>query len=149
MNPPPRKRTFSFWYKEPQIDNLKALSSRVTPIKHNKFLTTYGNILDLIKEKVNFGALTALAQYYDIPLQCFTFPDFQITPTLEDFKRILGRPIKDHNPFPRMEEDFTITRLASVLGLDANEVVANWEPKGVIKGFTRKYLEGHAWKFAK
>lgn len=42
-----------------------------------------------------------------------------------------------------------MTKLPSVFGLDANEVVANWVPKGVIKGFTRKYLEGHAWKFAK
>lgn len=43
-----------------------------------------------------------------------------------------------------MEEDLTMSKLASVLGLNANELVANYIPKGVIKGFTRKYLEDHA-----
>lgn len=43
-----------------------------------------------------------------------------------------------------MEEDFTMSKLALVLGLDANELVANWAPKGVVKGFTRKYLEDRA-----
>lgn len=42
-----------------------------------------------------------------------------------------------------------MTKLALVLGLNANEVVANWTPEGVVKGFTRKYLEDHAWKFVK
>lgn len=89
MNPPPMKITFSFRYKEPKIDSLKALSSRVTPIKNNKFRAAYGNILDLLTEKVDFRALTTLVQYYDIPLRYFTFPDFQIAPTLVVFERIL------------------------------------------------------------
>lgn len=116
----------------------------MTPIKHNKFHATYGNILDLLIEKMDPGDFTTLPQYYDLPLRCFTFPDFQIAPTLEEFERIFDRPIKDHNPFLKMEEDFTMSKLASLLGLNVSEVVTNSEPKGVVKGFTRKYLEGHA-----
>lgn len=126
---PPRKSIFSFWYKKPQIDSLKALSSRVTPIKHNKFHATYGNIMDLVTEKVDFGALTTLAQHYDISLWCFTFPDFQIAHILEEFGRILDQPITDHNPFPKLEEDIIMSNLALVLGLDVNEAVANCEGK--------------------
>lgn len=76
MNPPPRKSTSTFRYKELETDTLKVLSSRITSLKDSKFRTTYGNILDLVTEKVDFGALTTLAQYYDIPLRCFTFPNF-------------------------------------------------------------------------
>lgn len=40
-------------------------------------------------------------------------------------------------------------KLASVLGIVVGELAASWAPKGVDKGFARKFLEGHAWKFAK
>lgn len=48
-----------------------------------------------------------------------------------------------------MKEGFTMSKLASVVGLNTNELVANWAPKGVVKGFTRKFLECHAWRFVK
>lgn len=68
MNPPPSKNTYSFRYKEPQSDSLKTLSSRGMSINNNNFCTTYGSILDFLIEKIDFEALTTLAQYYDIPL---------------------------------------------------------------------------------
>ncbi|XP_050895230.1 uncharacterized protein LOC127101830 [Lathyrus oleraceus] len=148
MNPILRKSIFTFRYKEPRMDSSKALSSKLAPVKY-KCYATYGNILDLVNENMDYGALTTLAKCYDIPLHCFTFLDFQIAPTFEEFERILNRPIKDHNPFPKIEEDFNMPKLAAVLGIDVNELVSSWSPKGVDKGFTRKFLEGHAWKFAK
>lgn len=148
MNPT-IKIIFSFKYKEPQINSLKALSSKVTPLKRNTFQDANGNILELLTEKVDMGAITTLAQYYDIPLHSFTFSDFQLAPTLKEFERILDRTIKDHNPFPKLEEDVTMAKVASVLCLDVNEVIANWASKGAFKGFTRKFLEDHAWKFIK
>lgn len=148
MNPLLRKNTFTFRYKEPRLDSLKALSSKLAHIKY-KCYVTYGKILDLVNENVDYGALTTLAQYYDIPLRCFTFSDFQIAPTLEEFERILNRSIKDHNSFPKIEEDFTMPKLVVVLGIDVGELEASWAPKGDDKGFTRKFLEGRAWKFSK
>ncbi|RDX73686.1 hypothetical protein CR513_46676, partial [Mucuna pruriens] len=38
-------------------------------------------------------ALSALTQYYDPPLRCFTFRDFQLAPTLEEYERIIGMPL--------------------------------------------------------
>lgn len=149
MNPPLRKNTFSFRYKEPQIVSLKILSSRVTSVKDKRFRATYGNILDLLNEKVNYGALTILAQYYDIPLRCFTFPNFQLSPTLEEIERLLNRLIKEYNPFSKLEEGFTLLVLSSVLGINVNELMANWGPKGTVKGITKKFLEDHAWKMIK
>ncbi|CAL5211873.1 unnamed protein product [Lathyrus oleraceus] len=125
MNPPPTKSTFSFRYKDSQKYTLKVLSSRITSIKDNKFQVTYGNIMDLLTEKVDFGALTNLAQYYDIPLRCLTFPNFQLSPTLEEIESLLNRSIKDFNPFPKLEEGFTLSELSLVLGINANELVTN------------------------
>lgn len=148
MNSLLRKSTFSFRYKEPRLDSLKALSSKIAPVKY-KCYAAYGNILDLVNESVDYIALTTLAQHYDIPMRCFTFPDFQIAPTLEEFERLLNRSIKDHNPFPKIEEEFAMPKLASVLGVEVGELAASWAPKGTDKGFARKFLEGHAWRFSK
>lgn len=148
MNPLLRKNTFTFRYKEPRLDSLKALSSKLAPVKC-KCYVNYGNILDLVNKNVDYRALTTLAHYYDISLCCFTFPYFQIVPTLEEFEIILNRSIKDHNLFPKIEEDFTMPKLAAVLGIDVGELAASWALKGADKGFTRKFLEGHTWKFFK
>lgn len=60
---------------------------------------------------------------------------------MEEFERILDQPIKDHDPFPKLEEDVTKPKIASDLGLDVNEVVSYWALRGVFKGFRRKFLE--------
>lgn len=75
MNSLLRKSTFSFRYKEPRLDSLKALSSKIAPVKY-KCYAAYGNILDFVNKSVDYMTLTTLAQYYDIPLHFFTFPDF-------------------------------------------------------------------------
>ncbi|RDX83083.1 hypothetical protein CR513_36048, partial [Mucuna pruriens] len=46
--------------------------------------------------------LSALTQFYDPPLKCFTFKDFQLTPMLEEYERLLGMPQAKSLPyFPR------------------------------------------------
>lgn len=128
---------------------MKFLCSRVTSLKDNKFRATFGNIVDLLTEKVDYGGITTLAQYYDVSLRCFTFPDFQISLTLEDIERLLNRQIKEYNPFSKLEEGFCLSELSTVLGINANELVVNWGPKGTVKGITQKFLENHPWKMIK
>ncbi|RDX74724.1 hypothetical protein CR513_45487, partial [Mucuna pruriens] len=53
----------------------------------------YGNCLSLLEVEVQPNALTTLAQYYDPPLRCFTFIDFQLVPTLEEYERIINMPL--------------------------------------------------------
>ena len=141
MDPSARKITFTFRYKSPDVDTLKVLYSRVTFLKDNKFRATFGNIIDLVIEKVDYGEITTLAQYYDVPLRCFTFPDFQIFPTLEDIEILLNRLIKEYNPFPKLKEGLCLSELSSVLGINANELVANSGSKGVVKGLTQNSLK--------
>ncbi|RDY06558.1 hypothetical protein CR513_09435, partial [Mucuna pruriens] len=54
----------------------------------------YGKILGLLQIDVQSDALAILVQFYDAPLKCFTFKDFQLTPTLEEYKCILRMPIE-------------------------------------------------------
>ncbi|RDX63945.1 hypothetical protein CR513_57557, partial [Mucuna pruriens] len=43
--------------------------------------------------------ILALTQYYDPPLRCFTFRDFQLAPTLEEYERLLGIPLGKSPPY--------------------------------------------------
>ena len=43
--------------------------------------------------EVSIEAIASLAQYFDQSLRCFTFRDFQLVPTIEDFEGILGCPL--------------------------------------------------------
>ncbi|CAL5189076.1 unnamed protein product [Lathyrus oleraceus] len=90
MDTSARKNTFTFRFKSPYISSMKVLGSKVTTLKDNKFRANFGNIIDLLTKKVDYGVITIMSQYYDVPLRCFTFPDFQISPTLEDLERLLN-----------------------------------------------------------
>jgi len=44
--------------------------------------------------EVSTEAIASLTQFYDQHLRCFfTFWDFQLTPTMEEFEEILGCPL--------------------------------------------------------
>ena len=49
--------------------------------------------------EVSTKAIASLTQYYDQPLRCFTFEDFQLVPTIEEFKEILGCPLEGRKPY--------------------------------------------------
>ena len=44
-------------------------------------------------------AIASLTQHYDQPLRCFTFVDFQLVPTVEEFYEILGCPLEGRKPY--------------------------------------------------
>ena len=49
--------------------------------------------------EVSIGDIASLTQYYDQSLRCFTFGDFQLAPTIEEFEGILGCPIGGRKPY--------------------------------------------------
>ena len=49
--------------------------------------------------EVSVEAIASLTQYYDQSLRCFTFGDFQLAPTIEEFKGILGCLIGGRKPY--------------------------------------------------
>ncbi|PNX96378.1 ribulose bisphosphate carboxylase small chain 3A [Trifolium pratense] len=94
-------------------------------------------------------AIITLGQFYDPPLRCFTFQDFQLAPTLEEFAKILGCDLKDCGPYLGLGENPTMEDIAKSLYLPCKEV-SSWletrkdDKKNDIKGFSRSVLETKA-----
>jgi len=63
------------------------------------FRKAYGKILDLTIVEISTEVVVSLTQYYDQPLRCFTFGDFQLVPTVEEFEEILGCPLGGRKPY--------------------------------------------------
>ncbi|RDX71025.1 hypothetical protein CR513_49669, partial [Mucuna pruriens] len=59
----------------------------------------HDNLLSLLEIDVQTDALSALSQYYDPPLRCFTFRDFQLAPTLEKRERIIRLSLARSPPY--------------------------------------------------
>ncbi|GAU44249.1 hypothetical protein TSUD_399950 [Trifolium subterraneum] len=90
------------------------------------------------------GALITLAQFYDPPLRCFTFQDFQLAPTLEEFEKITGCNLKNQSPYLGLVENLTLEAIAKALHLEAREVVACLETQMDFQGFSRQVMEDKA-----
>ncbi|XP_050876877.1 uncharacterized protein LOC127080605 [Lathyrus oleraceus] len=75
------------------------------------------------------------------PLRYFTFSDFQLAPTLEELERIVGRNLRDHDPFPKFDEGITAKRITSVLGMEVQLIISNWDKKGAFNGFSRCFVD--------
>ena len=81
------------------------------------FEKKYGAIMPLMKLKMKEGIISMVVQFYDPLHQCFTFPDYQLVPILEEYSHLLGLPITDRVLFtgldgePKSHEISTITHL--------------------------------------
>ncbi|XP_058733284.1 uncharacterized protein LOC131604885 [Vicia villosa] len=141
---PERRNTFPLKFKAPKVDSLQELSTSLTTFKVMRFNVSYGRILPLFDVDVDMAALTALVQYYDPPLRCLTFQDFQLAQTIEEYERILNHYVKDHDPFVKLGEKIDPKEIAEALYLEEDEVTPYLKPRGEVKGFTRKFLENKA-----
>ena len=61
----------------------KKLGQLMGQLQWQAFRKAYGKIWDLAMVEVSTEAIASLAQYYDQPLRCFTFGDFQQSPMVE------------------------------------------------------------------
>lgn len=57
--------------------------------------------------------------------------------------------LRDHNPFPMLDEYVTPKKITLGLIIDVQDVLANWDMNGTFKGFIMKFPEGLALKFEK
>ena len=95
MNPI-RRNTIrvSFVKAHPQ---LQELASRVPG--DSPFTKKYGRLLSLATSNFQEEMMCVLFQFFDPMHHCFTFPDYQLVPTLEEFSQLLGVPVLDKIPF--------------------------------------------------
>lgn len=86
---PGKRKTFQIKAKVPCVKGFIAFRDGLTNIRRDAFTLKYGKIIHLLSVPVQKDAITALAQFYDPPVRSFLFRDFQLSPTLEEFGRIL------------------------------------------------------------
>ena len=68
-------------------------------VQRQAFSKVYGKIWDLAMIELSVEAITSITQYYEQSLRCFSFGDFQLAPTIEEFEEILGCPIEGRKPY--------------------------------------------------
>ncbi|XP_050890667.1 uncharacterized protein LOC127096091 [Lathyrus oleraceus] len=131
-----RKRNiYSFKFKDPDLRSLHDLVSQMHPVYKINFGKNYGNLLSILNQRVDYTTLITLAQFYDLPLRCFTFQDFQLAPTLEEFERLVRIPMKNKPLFEGIDESLPLEIIASTLHMNEKEAKANLETKGFSLSF--------------
>ena len=73
-------------------------------------------------EEVSTEAIASLAQYYDHPLRCFTFGDFQLSPMVEEFEEILGCPLGGRKPYLFSGFYPSLARISKIFQILAKEL---------------------------
>ncbi|XP_050909044.1 uncharacterized protein LOC127122804 [Lathyrus oleraceus] len=143
-----RKNIHTYKFVEPQLAVLRGLGARLDLGLKDDFKASYGNLLGILNTKVNITVVHTLVRFYDPPLRCFPFQDYQLAPTLEDYSHILGIRIKNQVPYVRTKELPKYQDLVEALHIGKKEVEVNLKPKGGIHGFTSKFLVDKAIAFS-
>ncbi|XP_050875212.1 uncharacterized protein LOC127078832 [Lathyrus oleraceus] len=147
MNPE-RKNIHNYKFVEPQLAVLRGLGAHLDMGLKDDLKASYGNLLGILNTKVNITTMHTLVQFYDPPLRCFTFQDYQLAPMLEEYSHILGIRIKNQVPYVRTKELPKYQDLAEALHIGKKEVELNLKPKGGIHGSTPKFLVDKAIAFS-
>ncbi|XP_050896075.1 uncharacterized protein LOC127102784 [Lathyrus oleraceus] len=144
-----KRNIYSFKFKDPDLKSLRDLVSQMHQVYRINFGKNYGNLLNILNQRVDYTTLITLAQFYVLPLRCFTFQDFQLAPTLEEFERLVRIPMKNKPLFEGIDDSFPLEVIASALHMGEKEAEANLKTKGNTKGFPLSFLSERAhtlWK---
>ena len=93
-----------------------------------------------MKLKMKEGILSTLVQFYNLMYHCFTFPDYQLMPTLEEYSYLLDLPVTDCAPFTGLEGEPKPHEIAALIHLGKSEVEAHMATKGGIRGLPAQFL---------
>ena len=89
-------------------------------------------------------AIASLTQYYDQPLRCFTFGDFQLVPTVEEFEEILVCLLGGRKPHLFSVFYPSMARVAKVIKISVQELDYVKQNRNGAVEITRKHLEEQA-----
>ncbi|KAI5443423.1 hypothetical protein KIW84_012169 [Lathyrus oleraceus] len=142
-----KRHTKKYSFRQPDLKELRNLTSYV--LDPLGFKARYGKLLPLLTTQVDEGLMSTLAQFYDPLYHCFTFPDFQLLPTLEEYAHLVGIPILDQLPFSGLESIPTSREVADLLHIDESLVKAHMTTKGGIQGLPSEFLIAQATVYGK
>ncbi|KAH1228670.1 hypothetical protein GmHk_10G028631 [Glycine max] len=132
------KRFYQVKVKGLDTTSIKELGQLMEPLQMQAFRKTYGKILELTIAEVSIEAIASLTQYYDQPLRCFTFGDFQLVPTIEEFEEILGCPLGGRKPYLFSGCLPSLSRIATVVKDSARGLDRVKQTRNGIAGLPRK-----------
>ncbi|KAH1209838.1 hypothetical protein GmHk_15G044254 [Glycine max] len=138
------KRFYQVKVKSLDTTSIKELGRLMEPLQMQAFRKTYRKILELNLAEVSIEAIASLTQYYDQPLRCFTFGDFQLVPTIEEFEEILGCPLGGRKPYLSSGCLPSLSRIATVVKDSARGLDRIKQTRNGIAGLPRRYLEDKA-----
>ena len=117
---------------------LKELTSRIP--ENSLFSEKHGRLLSLVNTNIEEDMMKVLFQFFDPLHHCFTFPDYQLVPTLEEFSQLLRIPILSQLPYNGTEKEPKLEDVAQALRLQPSDIKGHWETKSGIKGFLVKFM---------
>ena len=120
------------------LPQLKELASRVP--ENSPFTDRHGRLLNLVTSNIDEDMMKVLFQFFDPLHHCFTFPDYQLVPTMDELFQLLRIPILNQLPFNGMERDPKPEEIAQALRLHSSDVTTHWETRSGVKGFLAKFL---------
>ncbi|XP_006605189.1 uncharacterized protein [Glycine max] len=142
----PLRSTRKYLFKKTDLLRLRELASLVSdPVD---FQAHHGKLLRILRVDVEEGCLETLVQFYDPLYHCFTFPDYQLVPTLEEYSYLVGLPVPDKIPFHGFEPTPKPSDIAAALHLKTSIIQANLTSKGGLQGFPTHFLYQQASIFA-
>ncbi|KAI5419834.1 hypothetical protein KIW84_043840 [Lathyrus oleraceus] len=142
-----RRNTKKYNFRQPDLKELRNLTSYV--LDPLGFKARFGKLLPLLTTQVDEGLMSVLVQFYDPLYRCFTFPDFQLLPTLEEYAYLVGIPILDQLPFSGLESIPTSQEIADMLHIDESLIGAHMTTKGGIQGLPSQFLIAQATVYGK
>ncbi|KAI5398981.1 hypothetical protein KIW84_064374 [Lathyrus oleraceus] len=136
----PKRKTCSYSFHREPLTSLIELGSFVTDDRLKSFVGQYGDILTVLKTVVDPVPLQTLLQFYDPELRCFTFQDYQLAPTLEEYSILMNVPVQHQTPFLDVPKEVDFRLIARALRMSVKEVGENWKPYGEVVGLPLKFL---------
>ncbi|KAH1198305.1 hypothetical protein GmHk_18G051912 [Glycine max] len=122
QKPSLKKRFYPVKVKNLGITSLRELGQLMGQLQRQAFRKAYGKIWDLAMVEVSTEAIASLAQYYDQPLRCFIFGDFQLSPMVEEFEEILGCPLGGRKPYLFSGFYPSLARISKIVQISAQEL---------------------------
>ena len=104
--------------------------------------------MGLLNIEVQTSLITAFTQYYDPPVKAFTFQDFQLMSTIEEFEQILDLPLEGKSPYKYADHHTSISTLSGIMKIHPRELESALVNKKGVQGFTSKFLESYLHQLA-
>ena len=120
---------------KPDMTKIKTIKGKLSERALKMFVRCYGNTLELTKVDVQLDAISALVQFYDPPLRCFTFQNFQLALTLEEFDRFLN--FSKEKVYVGIGQTIDVKDLARGLWIPFSDLSPNYKRDGDVQGIKK------------